>query len=116
MKNTDRRFILFPVSDGCLEVVQFLVKGKYCKPEARAKDGETVLHYTCIHVVDQSQCVMWLPCRFCCSMVPTCVYNIELSQGSCINYDLYLFSIHSHNNYYEQCTCYYLTTRNFIDV
>ena len=42
------------------------------------------------------------------------MYNIELSQGSCINYDLYLLSIHSHN--YNQCTCYYLTMMSFIGV
>ena len=30
---------------GHLEVVQFLIKGKHCKPDAVNKDGSTALHY-----------------------------------------------------------------------
>ena len=35
----------FLISWGHLEVVQFLVEGKYCNPEAKDEDGETILHY-----------------------------------------------------------------------
>ena len=36
--------VLFLISNGHLEVVQFLVEGKYCNPKAKDKDGETPLH------------------------------------------------------------------------
>ena len=36
--------VLFLISNGHLEVVQFLVEGKYCNPEAKDGDGWTPLH------------------------------------------------------------------------
>ena len=36
--------VLFLISNGHLEVVQFLVEGKYCNAEAKDEDGRTPLH------------------------------------------------------------------------
>ena len=36
--------VLFLISNGHLEVVQFLVEGKHCNPEAKDGYGETPLH------------------------------------------------------------------------
>ena len=36
--------VLFLISIGHLKVVQFLVEGKYCNPEAKDNHGQTTLH------------------------------------------------------------------------
>ena len=36
--------VLFLISNGHLEVVQFLVEGQYCNLEAKDGDGQTPLH------------------------------------------------------------------------
>ena len=37
--------LLLLISNGHLEIVQFLINGKHCNTEAVDKDGRTPLHY-----------------------------------------------------------------------
>ena len=37
--------VLFLIRNGHLKVVQFLVEGRYCNPEAKDRGGQTPLHH-----------------------------------------------------------------------